>query len=220
MDSTTADNDQRDGATPDVHDADTGGADCGGAEVFPRVDPLDSGPNRGRKVLILTTVGVAVTAAVWLYIIFGYRPALMIDELPDRTFPRKAEQVCAEAKSELDELPLASQARTAADRADEVEESNRILGRMVDSLVPLAPSAAATADQRTKNFSAAVQEWLEDWRTYLGDRQSYVTRLRVDPDARFLETSKGSPTKGITRAITAYAQVNRMDSCATPADLS
>ena len=63
-------------------------------------------------------------------------------------------------------------------------------------------------------------EWLDDWTTYIGNRQRYVENLRVDDEARFLETTKGSDTKGITRAINSFAQVNRMDSCETPADLS
>lgn len=180
---------------------------------FPRVDPLDQGPNRSRKVLVIVGVALAATTIAWLYIIFGYRPELMIDELADRTFPRQAEEICAAAKTQLAELPYANQARSAAERADTVDQSNRILAEMVTDLEPLVPQHPAEARE-------AVHEWLGDWKTYIEDRRDYATNLRKDSRARFLETPKGSPTKGITRAITAFAQVNRMDSCATPADVS
>ena len=180
---------------------------------FPRVDPLDQGPNRSRKILVIVAVGLAVTTIAWLYIIFGYRPELLIDELADKTFPRQAEEICAAAKTQLEELPYASQARSADERADSVAESNRILDEMLDDLETIAPSEPPVAKE-------AVAEWLGDWRTYLGDRQAYVSNLRKDSSARFLETAKGDPNKGITRAITSFSQVNRMQSCATPADLS
>ncbi|MEI2700204.1 MAG: hypothetical protein V9E94_18420 [Microthrixaceae bacterium] len=47
-----------------------------------------------------------------------------------------------------------------------------------------------------------------------------MEELRIDDDARFLETVKGSDTKGISRAINSFAQVNRMESCMTPGDVS
>lgn len=191
----------------------TNGIDVDPQNPVPFVDPLDEGPNKGRRTLIIVTVAVAAVAITWLYIIFGYKPKLMIDELADPTFPRQAEQVCAAAKDQLAELPFASQARNATERAEWVDQSNRILSGMIDDLEPIVP-------REPRNVREGVEEWLTDWRTYIADRESYVQRLRKDPRARFLETAKGGPSKGITRAITAFAQVNRMESCSTPADLS
>ena len=91
--------------------------------------------------------------------------------------------------------------------------SNVILSGMIADLRPLAPT-------EPQQVADGVDEWLDDWTTYLGNRERYVENLRVDDEARFLETTKGSDTKGITRAINSFAQVNRMDSCTTPADLS
>ena len=84
---------------------------------------------------------------------------------------------------------------------------------MVAELRPLVP-------QGPPEVRDGVSEWLDDWSTYIQDRQSYAERLQVDDQARFLETTKGSDTRGITRAINAFAEVNRMDSCVTPGDLS
>lgn len=186
----------------------------------PTTPPVPSGhdedpdaPSRSRVALVATLVAVAVLLGGWVYVLFLYDPGLMIDELADRTFPTQAEQVCATAKAELEELPRAELAASASERADVVNRSNVILARMITDLRPLVP----TEPQRE---SEAVTEWLGDWDTYLGNRERYVDNLRIDDDARFLESTKGSDTKGITRAINGFAQVNRMDSCTTPADLS
>jgi hypothetical protein len=166
-----------------------------------------------RVALVATLTAVAVLLGGWIYVLFLYDPGLMIDELADRTFPTQAEQVCAAAKDELEQLPPADLAASASERADVVARSNVILSGMIADLRPLAPT-------EPQQVADGVDEWLDDWTTYLGNRERYVENLRVDDEARFLETTKGSDTKGITRAINSFAQVNRMDSCTTPADLS
>lgn len=181
--------------------------------TVPTTDPLDQGPGASRNKIVAVITAIAVVSGIWIYIIFFYRPELLIDELADKTFPTQAEQICAAARARLDELPFASQAATPKDRAEEVARSNEILDQMLLDLQAITPESPPVANE-------AVTEWLADWTTYLGDREEYVSNLLEDPDARFLETAKGGPNKGITKAITSFAQVNRMDSCATPADLS
>jgi len=156
---------------------------------------------------------VALLIGGWAYLLFGYEPELMIDELADKTFPTQAEDVCAATVAELGTLPLAQLANSSAERADTVAESNVMLQQMVDDLRPLAPTSPP-------KVAAGVQEWLDDWDTYIDNREQYVDNLRQDPDARFLESTKGTSTKGITRAINGFADVNDMVSCNTPADLS
>lgn len=169
--------------------------------------------SRSRVALVATLVAVSVLLGGWIYVLFIYDPGLMIDELADRTFPTHAEQVCAAAKAELADLPTADLATSASERADVVARSNTILAAMVTDLRPLAPT-------EPEQVADGVNEWLDDWSTYIGNRQDYVENLRLDDDARFLESTKGSDTKGITRAINSFAQVNQMESCETPADLS
>jgi hypothetical protein len=186
----------------------------------PTTPPAPSGhdddpdaPSRSRIALVATLVAVALLLGGWIYVLFLYDPGLLIDELADKRFPTEAEQVCAAAKAELEQLPRAELATSPDQRADVVEQSNVILANMLADLRPLTP----TTPERD---AEAVPEWLDDWATYLGNRERYVENLRVDDEARFLESTKGSDTKGITRAINGFAQVNRMDSCTTPADLS
>lgn len=181
--------------------------------AVPGTDPLDQGDGRSRKLVIGVFTAIGVVVAAWIYVIFFYRPELLIDELADRTFPRQAEEICAVAVARFEELPFASQAASAVERAREVERSNEIFDEMVRDLRTVVPTDPPEANE-------AVLEWLDDWDTYLDDRRAYVADLYEDPHARFLETAKGGPNKGITRAITGFAQVNRMDSCVTPGDLS
>ena len=112
-----------------------------------------------------------------------------------------------------------------------MERSNIVLRSMIADLRAVAPVPPADlrqlpseelSSEQQEELAAAegIGEWLDDWSTYIGDREDYVQNLRVDDDARFLETTKGSDTRGITRAINSFAQVNRMTSCETPADLS
>jgi hypothetical protein len=176
---------------------------------------LDEQPGRPPRRVFFFAGLLAIVAlfATWIYVLFIYDPGLLIDELADRRFPVAAEEVCARAVAELQELPPASAAPDAAARADTVEQSNVILTRMVADLVPHVPAGPP-------NIRDGVNEWLDDWRTYIGDRRNYVANLRADPEARFLESPKGTGTKGVTRGIDSFAEVNRMDSCTTPGDVS
>ena len=185
-------------------------------------EPALEGPApRHRVAMWFTLAAVLALVGSWVYILFIYDPGLMIDELPDRTFPDAAEQVCARAIAEYSTLPLAIESDSADDRADTLAASNEIFSRMLAELRPLADD---TADVYTgkgeERYVMGVRDWVDDWGTYLEDREEYVENLRVDDDARFLETAKGSDTKGITRAINSFAQVNKMMSCVTPGDVS
>ena len=123
--------------------------------------------------------------------------------------------------AEFSELPLANESDSADERAATLATSNEIFSRMVAELRPLADDAADvyTAEDEQR-YASGIADWVDDWGTYLEDREEYVENLRVDDDARFLETAKGSDTKGITRAINSFAQVNKMMSCVTPGDVS
>lgn len=193
-------------------------ADSTSMSALPPTEPTsaqESPPlsQRIRIGLVVTALFVTALVSGWVYVLFIYDPGLMIDEIGDRSFPTAAERICADTRAQLDELPPANLATGPDDRADTVEVSNGLLVEMVDELRPLTPDGPP-------EVRAGVQEWLDDWVTYIGDRQQYVDNLRADDEARFLESTKGAPNRGITRAINGFAEVNRMESCATPGDLS
>ncbi|MHB1139619.1 MAG: hypothetical protein ACYC2O_11725 [Microthrixaceae bacterium] len=175
-------------------------------------DGADTERRPRRIAFYLTLAAVLVLVVSWVYVLFFYHPHVE-DQLEDRTFPTQAEAVCAEAVAQLGNLELAQLATTAEDRATTVEQSNVILRQMVQELRPLVPTSP-------ENVTDGVNEWLDDWDTYIGNREQYAAGLREDPETRFLETTKGTSTKGITRAINGFTEANDMESCSTPSDLS
>jgi hypothetical protein len=168
------------------------------------------GPTRVFLLLV-----VASLVAMWgyvLYLAFGPGRQPPIDRLDDPAFAVAAEERCAEAIDVVDELPVASESHTAAERAAVLSEADAAFAEMLDDLdgmVDLAPAG----DQRRR-----ASEWLADWRTYLGDREDYAAALRTDPDARLLVSEKEGEGRQITGWIDEFAKANRMPSCVTPTD--
>jgi hypothetical protein len=173
-------------------------------------EPDDRPTGRRRFWLAMAATFTALTFGLYIYAFFFYDPGLLIDELPSRAFPDAAEKVCAQAQAKLEDLPISTSSRTAAERADVVDQANAILRDMVAQLEPLVP-------QGQGKITTGVQEWVTDWGHYVDDRQAYADGLRRDPDTRFVERRKAN--RQISLAIDSFAQVNRMDSCVTPGDV-
>ncbi|MGH9216931.1 MAG: hypothetical protein ACRDZS_11790, partial [Acidimicrobiales bacterium] len=119
---------------------------------------------------------------------------------------------CAATLEEVDRLPVASASHTAAERAGVLARANGAYAAMLDELDDLETLAPA-GDQRQR-----ANEWLGDWRTYLGDREKYAEALRTDPDARLLVSAKPGEGQQITGWIDEFAKANRMPSCVSPTD--
>jgi hypothetical protein len=166
-------------------------------------------PRRGIKSVLVVTV-VAALVLGWIYVLFVYRPEKQIDELTDRAFPVSAEQICKSAMQQVDELPIASMAANPKERGETVAEANAVLATMVAELEKVAPTGSTPEDK-------GVREWVGDWDQHVKDRTVYADELQAGEDARFLESTKGA--RQLSRAIDAFAQVNKMPSCETPQDV-
>jgi hypothetical protein len=169
------------------------------------------GPTR----IVLTVVVVALVS-MWgyvLYLAFGPGRQPPIDRLDDPAFAQAGEERCAEALDAVDELPVASESATAADRAAVVAQADAVFAAMLDDLEDMVDLAPA-GDQRRR-----ASEWLADWRTYLGDREAFAETLRTDPDARLLVSEKAGEGRQVTGWIDEFAKANRMPSCVTPTDV-
>lgn len=159
----------------------------------------------GRVAAALTALGIA---ALWAYALT--RPKTEPpDRFDDPAIAEQAEAVCAASIVELDALPPAFEASTAAERADVIDRSNVVLEEMLISL--RAIPVVSDRDGRM------MTEWLGDWDTYVADRAGYAERLRADETARFYVSEKAA--QQITKPIDRFAEDNDMPSCKTPGDV-
>jgi hypothetical protein len=166
----------------------------------------------GRTVVLIVVCALLSMWGYVLYLAFGPGRQPPIDRLDDPAFAEAAEQRCAATLEEVDRLPVASASQTAAERADVLARANAAYAAMLDDLDDLDTLARA-GDQRRR-----ADEWLGDWRTYLGDREKYAEALRTDPDARLLVSAKAGEGQQITGWIDEFARANRMPSCVSPTD--
>lgn len=153
---------------------------------------------------------IAATFSVWIYAFSGAARRDPPDLLDQPAFAAAAEEVCAAAYAELDEMPGALDATNGPDRSRQVLASTDRLGVMVDEL-----EALATGSERDQQIIGA---WLEDWRTLLGDRYRYADAVADDPAAMYVITDTGI-NELLDRRITRLANTNAMPSCTAPGDL-
>lgn len=173
---------------------------------------LDHPPRRwtpGRIAVVAIVVGLVAMWGYVLYLAFGPGRQPPADRLEDPAFALAAEERCSAALDEVAALPSVLLVElTPEKRADIVEQANEHFAAMLDDLDALAPGG---------EDGEVVQAWLADWRTYLGDRQDYVRRLREDPEARLLISPKDN--EQVTEFIDAFAKDNQMPACGEPLDV-
>ncbi|MSW31792.1 MAG: hypothetical protein F2947_10400 [Actinobacteria bacterium] len=165
---------------------------------------------RARTARILALLAVFVILFLWGWALFFPPSTKAPGTLQDRTFPEAADQVCTTAAGELALLPKSYQTTDPVSRSEVVAKSDVILNRMLDNLKTIAPPAD-THDGKN------ISEWLADWRSFVGNRESYAEALLVNPKARFYVSLKD---KGqVTRPIDFFATFNKMYNCVTPDDI-
>jgi hypothetical protein len=177
---------------------------------MPAPTPDEPTRRRWRAVLTVLVLGMLAMWGYVLYLAFGPGRADPPDRLEDPAFAEAAQDRCDEALDLVAQLPTAAEARDAVDRADTLDVANDHFADMLDDLDGLVELAAPGEDREI------VQEWLADWRVYLGDRQAFADALREDEDAELLVTAKGG--QQVTDYVDAFAQDNRMPACSTPLD--
>ena len=175
-----------------------------------------SGPERrtlwDRSWRLLLALGCLLFVAMWAGIFLGLFDRTAPGTMSDHSFSQAAQPICQATKDQLAALPKAFETTDHVARADVVDHTNIDLRAMIAQLRAIAP----TADRDGR----MAQEWLDDWSTYIGNREDYATRLRADASARFYETPKSSSSEQISQPIDRFAYVNKMYACDTPADMA
>lgn len=159
---------------------------------------------------VLTVVAVLVMVGFWAWILSGAPRRANPDRVADRRYVASLAGRCRAAGRSIDALPAAADTRTAAERADVVDQATSILTRLVDRIEGDAP--------RSGDDAKRITGWVRDWRIYLRDRREYASRLRVDEQTKFLldPNRAGDP---IDRPIKNFADINDMPACDPPGDV-
>lgn len=172
-------------------------------------DPARRGWGLSAKVqVVIIVVNVVFWAAILGWTLrgdYGDPP----DRLDDPAFAAAAEPICAATATAIEALGLPTEVASPAERAELVEATDALLLDMVAALEELP--------RPTGEEGGWVTTWLADWRTHIADRQAWAADLRIGDDHAFTESGRGN--EPVSTVIDNFAEVNGMDSCATPGDV-
>jgi hypothetical protein len=177
----------------------------------PPVPGASAGRRRPRLGTILALGICLVIGGTWAVAYIWGASVSTPDRLSDRRFPQAAEPICRATVAKLNALPPAHDTPDHLVRAGVVAQSNTDLRAMLSQLDEKVPASGQAR--------RSVQQWLDDYRTFVGDREAYAERLAKDAKARFYVTEKPKGQQ-ITIPVDTFAHVNGMESCITPDDLS
>jgi hypothetical protein len=177
-----------------------------GTTLEPRTDGR---PWWRRPLPIVIAVALVVTFLPWAYGLSGLARKTPPDTLRDKAFRTAAEPLCTAARSDIDALPPARDAHSAAERSVTLDQATDRVERLVADLRALPTTSDFDRD--------IVSQWLADWDRYVADRRAYAQTLLVDERARFVLTAR----EGVdyTKLMDAMADVNHMSACETPGDV-
>ncbi len=158
---------------------------------------------------VVLTVTLVASFGVWGYALSGFADRTAPDTFDSPELSASFEAICRDQMAVFDALPNAEEAVDNVDRAAQISARNDVLRAMIDDL-----AAVPTSSDRDATMS---QGWIDDWRTYVGERQDYADRFAEDPSAVSYFSAVGG--ERIEKRITRLARTNLMFSCETPTDV-
>ncbi len=153
---------------------------------------------------------ICALIAMWVYA-WVFAPRGHPDRLTDQAWTDRAEERCAVATELVSSIRL--EVVDPQQRADDVDAVTDALAAFVTDLRADLPSDADGGDDIDK-----ATRWLDDYEIYLQDRRRFTAGLREDQTTRFVVTAKED--RQITRVLDLFADVNGMQSCMTPSDVT
>lgn len=167
-----------------------------------------------RPTHLLLVIGFLAMAGFWIWA-FSPLPTRghpdTLDTTDGKAFTANAEIRCAAALEQLDTLPRDWDIDNPEQLAEQVASGTDLLVEMIPDLRNLARSVSDSDEARK------VGLWLDDWNTYIADRNNLVAKLRQGERSEFIYTARNGVQ--IARIIDRFAQVNDMLSCETPKDI-
>jgi len=172
--------------------------------------------SRGVQILTRTTLTLVMLgfAAFWVWALF-FASKEAINRIEDRDWSARAQQICLDADTARDALADyrrldSGGSELIRERADIIDRATDILDDMVDDIDAVTP-----ADDKG---AAIVPMWIDEYRTYIGDRRRYADELRTTGEnLPFYETMAEVP---ISERLATFAADNDMAACSPPFDLS
>lgn len=165
-----------------------------------------------RVLLGLVCIGLLV---FWVWALFFPPSKESVVLVKDASWSQRAQEICAAANLERDELLDLTRIEDAgsdalARRADIVDEATMIVEAMVDEVLAVRPT-----DQQD---IALVDRWESIFRMLIADRREYTDVLRSGSNVPFAESMlEESP---ISNYLNDFAVGNRMTACRAPMDLA
>ncbi len=164
----------------------------------------------GRIVKAIAVITMAASFGVWVYAFSGAADRDSPDLLDDLTWAEEADVLCAEALTDVEDMPSAVDADSPAERASQIDAANNRYRAMLTDMKQLDPGTARDAEM--------VGEWQSDWELFLSDRDRYAEAILIDPAAPFTVTNTGGGER-LYRRISRFANTNFMFACIAPEDV-
>ena len=179
----------------------------------PAGPPTDERPPR-RWVRWMLVVLCLPIVAMWVYA-YGFATKEAAVHLDDKAWTERAENICAAANAQRDELFDPRKIDDAGpdaliQRAVIVDKATAIIERMLDDIVAVQPDNSTDRQ--------LVAQWEGYYRTLIQDRKAYTAGLREGKPNRFDETVVDD--QPLSSFLDDFAKPNYMPSCVSPKDLS
>ena len=184
----------------------------GGMETPPS-SPTPTRKTRSILSRTLALIGFGVFATFWIWALF-FASKEGVNRIEDRAWVESAQSICETAADERTALANYTRldeggAELIQQRADIVDEATDTLERMLNSLEALPLTG--------EKGQAIIPLWIDEYRTYLGDRRNYTAQLRESGEnLPFYETANQIP---ISERLATFAADNEMPACKPPLDL-
>ena len=179
----------------------------------PSSSPTPTRETRSVLTRAIALIGFGVFATFWIWALF-FASKEGVNRVEDRAWVESAQSICETAADERTALANYTRldeggAELIRQRADIVDEATDTLERMLNSLEALPLTG--------EKGRAIIPLWIDEYRTYLGDRRNYAAQLRESGEnLPFYETANQIP---ISERLATFAADNEMPACKPPLDL-
>ena len=179
----------------------------------PLSSPTPARETRSVLTRAIALIGFGVFATFWIWALF-FASKEGVNRIEDRAWVDSAQSICETAADERTALANYTRldeggAELIRQRADIVDEATDTLERMLNSLEALPLTG--------EKGQAIIPLWIDEYRTYLGDRRTYTEQLRESGEnLPFYETANQIP---ISERLATFAADNEMPACKPPLDL-